>query len=167
MEVLPGHQRPATFAGSNFHFAALTRRIAIICWGQIEELSTNYDVDGFWLDVMQFPDADPTDPKHRHQGCFCKWCREKYALRTGGGSLFDIDGTPEQRKWEADSWREFLITSKGIVRRKGGTRSVTYNGCGHLTTPYYWSDLQALGDYVSMEGFQVAQIQRHGTHAGL
>lgn len=46
--------------------------------GQIQEILTNYNVDGFWLDVMSFPDIDPVEPELGHLGCFCKWCREKY-----------------------------------------------------------------------------------------
>lgn len=126
---------------------------------QIEEILKNYDVDGFWLDVMSFPDVDPADPKLGHLGCFCKWCREKYSLDTGGGSLFDIDGTHEQRKWEADCYQEFFEAAQQIVRQKGIDRSITYNGCGHLEPPYYWPELQALGDYLSMEGFHFAQVQ--------
>jgi alpha-L-fucosidase len=127
--------------------------------GQIEEILSNYDADGFWLDVMSFPDIDSAAPELGHLGCFCKWCREKYSRITGGGSLFDIDGTPHQRKWEADSYREFFDAAKQIVRQKGTDRSITYNGCGHLEPPYYWPELEAMGDYLSMEGFHFAQVQ--------
>ena len=126
---------------------------------QIDELLTNYHVDGFWLDVMQLPGVDPADPSGRHQGCFCKWCREKYSLATGGGSLFDIDQTPAQRKWEADSWREFLVAVGELVHKKGGVRSITYNGCGHPDIPYYWPETQKHGDYLSIEGFHFAQVE--------
>jgi hypothetical protein len=127
--------------------------------GQIEELLTHYDVDGFWLDVMQFPGIDPADPSPRQQGCFCKYCREKYSLATGGGSLFDIDQTPAQRKWEADCWREFLVAVGELVHKKAGERSVTYNGCGHPDIPYYWPEMQKSGDYLSIEGFHYAQVE--------
>jgi alpha-L-fucosidase len=127
--------------------------------GQIEEIITNYDVDGFWLDVMEFPDIDQDQPELGHIGCFCKWCREKYSKLTGGGSLFDIDQTPAQRKWEADCYREFFGAARDVVRKKGPDRSMTYNGCGHLEPPYYWPALQDMGSYLSMEGFHFAQAQ--------
>lgn len=87
-------------------------------------------------------------------------------MRTGGGSLFDIDQTPEQRRWEADCWREFFMAAKELVRKRGDSHSITYNGCGHLEPPYYWPDLQNLGDYLSMEGFQISQAQI-GSHCRL
>ncbi|HEY2931531.1 MAG TPA: alpha-L-fucosidase [Acidobacteriota bacterium] len=125
--------------------------------GQIEELLTKYDVDGFWIDAMFFPNIDPTDPEPRHLGCFCKYCREKYTLRTGA-SLFDIDGTLAQRKWEADCASEFFVAAKAIVRKQGGEKCITYNACGHPGSPY-WPEVQQLGDYLSNEGFQFAQIE--------
>lgn len=126
--------------------------------GQIEELLAKYDVDGFWIDAMFFPGPDPLDPEQRHLGCFCQYCREKYMLQTGA-SLFDIDGTPEQGKWEADCVLEFFSTAKQIVRKKGSDKSITYNACGELGPPYYWPRIQQLGDYLSMEAFQFAQIE--------
>ena len=132
--------------------------------GQVEEILTKYDVDGFWMDGMWWPGIDPLDPDRGHQGCFCQYCREKYTLRTGGGSLFDVDGTPEQLKWEAECTREFFGAAVEMVRKKGGDRAISYNGCGHVT--YDWPDLQEMGDYVSLEGFQYAQAQI-GSHCRL
>jgi hypothetical protein len=135
--------------------------------GQIEEILTNYDVDGFWLDVMDFPDRDPEEPELGHLGCFCPWCRAKYSKLTEGGSLFDIDQTHEQKQWEAACYREFFEAARGIVQKKGSDRSITYNGCGHVgeahgsseALPYYWPKTQALASYLSVEGFHFAQAQ--------
>jgi hypothetical protein len=127
--------------------------------GQMDELLTNYNVDGFWLDELEFPTYDPMDPSGRHIGCFCEWCRKKYSLQTGGGSLFDIDQTPAQRQWEADCWREFFEATAKLVRSKGGERSITYNGCGHPDLPHYWPEIQKEADYLSIEGFHYAQVE--------
>ena len=86
---------------------------------QIEEILTNYDVDGFWLDVMQFPDRDPDEPELGHLSCFCPWCRAKYSKLTDGGSLFDIDQTDAQKEWEATCYGEFFEAAHAIVQKKG------------------------------------------------
>jgi alpha-L-fucosidase len=134
---------------------------------QIEEIINNYDVDGFWLDVMQFPDRDPDEPELGHLSCFCPWCRAKYSKLTDGGSLFDIDQTDAQKEWEATCYRDFFEAARGVVQKKGPDRSITYNGCGHVgeahgsseALPYYWPKTQALASYLSVEGFHFAQAQ--------
>jgi len=50
--------------------------------GQLEEISKNYEIDGFWLDIFRF---NPLMPGARIPGqpnyfgaCFCKYCQEKF-----------------------------------------------------------------------------------------
>lgn len=120
--------------------------------GQIDEILATYDVDGIWLDILEFPAG----------GCYCRYCREKYSARTGGESLFNVDGTLVQMHWQADCLNDVFRAAKQITRKYGAEKTITYNGSGHLRADLEWAGHEIIDkevDYFTVEGWAVASHQ--------
>jgi hypothetical protein len=99
---------------------------------QLEEIS-KYDVKGFWLDILRFPELF-------RRGCFCDFCRRKFKAITHYDSPGSLDpGNPAFRaylKFQENSVASFLRDVKMVA----GDKEITFNGVGFLT-PKAWNDL--------------------------
>ena len=87
--------------------------------GQLEELQSNYDTDGFWMDIYHYDSL-----------CFCRHCRTKFARDTAGKTLEAQQNTDELKLWWRDSFLELFQDIKKIASYDGKERVVTYNFAG-------------------------------------
>jgi hypothetical protein len=83
---------------------------------QFEELA-RLGVDGLWLDIWASP-----------EGCFCRYCREKFSEKYGA-ELTPQDPRRFQFWW--DSWEQALVDVNRRVRAINPHIAITYNGA-HL-----------------------------------
>jgi len=60
----------------------------------VKEIVSNYDVDGLFLDMPNFP---PTG-----QSCYCKYCKEKFKEEFG-------EDIPTEADWDNPLWRKFIL----------------------------------------------------------
>lgn len=58
--------------------------------GQLRELATNYEIDGYWLDIFHWvqdfeldPYGECWDSMYALEWCYCGYCRRKFERRTG------------------------------------------------------------------------------------
>ena len=90
--------------------------------GQLEEIQSNYNTDGFWMDIYYF----------QPQGCFCYHCRTKYSQDSGGKDLEEMDGSEEVELWHRDSFLNLLKDVRKIATSDGEERVVVFNHSGDL-----------------------------------
>ncbi len=87
--------------------------------GQLRDLAGRYDINGFFLDMMFWPNV-----------CYCPSCTERYAREVGGRMPMTID-------WTDDSWnrlqavreewiRDFLAFAVGVLKEKRPSLTVTH-----------------------------------------
>lgn len=95
--------------------------------GQLEEIQTQYDTDGFWMDGFDYTGF----PSH---ACFCDFCRERFA-RERGKTLDEvcvskIGPTDELKLWQRDVFRELMEEIRRIANRNRSDRIVVFNNAG-------------------------------------
>jgi len=115
--------------------------------GQLEEIQTRYDTDGFWMDGFDYT-GFPS------QGCFCHYCRERFA-RERTKTLDEVylprvGPTDELKLWQRDVFRELMEEIRAIADRDGRERIVLFNNAGaNLELGY--EEIDALCTLHSME----------------
>lgn len=99
---------------------------------QIKEIA-EYDVKGFWLDILRFPELF-------RNGCFCDYCKKKFKeithLDPPAGHNPEDPTSRAYLKFLQNSVTSFLRDIKEAV----GDKEITSNGVGFIT-PVEWNDL--------------------------
>jgi Hypothetical glycosyl hydrolase 6/Beta-galactosidase trimerisation domain len=118
---------------------------------QIQELVTNYDVDGLWLDIMPvtwhefkkigwWGELDPF--------CYCIYCRRKYQRSYQRDIPMDPDLQESLTGYQmqVDGARRFMEKAKALLKQHRPNSVLTYNGSGGPEDPL------TIGDLISIEG---------------
>jgi hypothetical protein len=103
-----------------FHFLCVNSPyIQELFWPQLKEIATNYDIDGFFLDMLFYPD----------DSCYCNYCRKEMALRG-----IDIEDKKAVHKFKEASMFRVARETTTFIRSLNpkiivGYDNTTYLGC--------------------------------------
>ncbi|MBN1676675.1 MAG: alpha-L-fucosidase [Kiritimatiellae bacterium] len=103
---------------------------------QCEEIARDYPVDGFFIDI-------PLSGR-----CFCRWCKEKFAVLHGKELTESVPGI-EQDAFDYNSTARFLKELRHIINTHNPELKIVTNRGGHLYSPRSFSDCNDFGVWES------------------
>jgi hypothetical protein len=91
-----------------------------VMYPQMREIIANYDVAGFWLDMIYF----------LPNGCYCDYCKSLFAA-TYGRPLVGADAETI-RKFQHHTMRTFFLETRQVLDESGKKLALMANGAGFL-----------------------------------
>jgi len=113
---------------------------------QIRELTVNYDIDGFWLDIIRF------HPK----GCYCKYCNELFRDRFQTELPRDSSDPlwKNFHEWRMRVLEEFMMETRRMVKGIKPEVAITHNFIRTLESGEFAQSTEGIteaDDYLSSE----------------
>ena len=145
---------------------------------QVEEISSRYDVDGFWVDMMPIVldgntigwnwSADVAYQLAQYPApCYCEGCREKFRQKFGRD--IPLHPTEEERiigyQFLLDTAGDFLQEFRTVVHRYRPEALIMYNAGGSPEDAINDSDAnctEALAPDYSFQSFMCRWMMSHG-----
>lgn len=117
---------------------------------QIREITANYEIDGFWLDMTFYG--------FKSVYCYCEHCERLYHEMTGDQIPRVLNfGSPEFQKWyrwRRDVWMRFLKEAREDIKGTRPDVAVTHNFWSNANTIWRWGlpfESNVIDDYLSVE----------------
>ncbi len=149
------HGQPQAMPTGPFHWACLNSPYRDFCLQQIQELVSNYEIDGVWLDILPFGalsstgldiDGRPGLASVLDAPCYCPTCQGLYRQRYG----MDLPLNPSQAdrirgfQLRVDGARSFVHEVSRITKARHPHALVTFNGAGSPLDAIDYSDLTSM-----------------------
>lgn|GEM_PF-770256 len=101
-----------------FHFLCVNSPyIQELFWPQLKEIATNFDIDGFFLDMLFYPD----------DSCYCAYCQKEMSLRG-----IDIENKAAVHKFKEDSMFRVARETTTFIRSINPNIIVGYDNTSYL-----------------------------------
>lgn len=128
--------KPILLPPTNWRFICLnTPYVQELLHPQLEEITENYDVDGFWLDIVWMHD----------EGCFCDYCQKRYMIENPNSKW---PPKPEDlTSFKIGTTQHFLAETSRLTKRTKPEAVIGWNGGGSLGTRSLTRDM----DYLTVE----------------
>jgi hypothetical protein len=131
-----------------FYMACLNTPYKDFVVEQIREIAENYEVDGFWLDIMPLArDVPQMFITHFLPApCFCLSCQRKYEAQTGEPLRRNSGPEQEERAFQylTGVVESFLAEAREVIHRYRPDAIVTYNSAGSPADPIDSADLTSI-----------------------
>jgi hypothetical protein len=122
----------------HYHWLCVNSPFRDFVRDQFLEMAANYEVEGFWLDIVYLPPHPPeTSLQPGQDTCFCAHCHRAYSEWYGGEHLIEALGTPRHDEFRAESYRRFLMDVKAPLLKLPRPHFITFNGAGKRRLPFY------------------------------
>jgi len=140
---------PRSLRAGAFRWGCLGSPYRDFCLQQIEELVSQYEVDGLWLDILPFGplsvevDGRPGLSSTLLAPCYCPSCQRDFRERTGRDLPLKPSSADQVLAFQMmiDSLQSFLQEASRLTKRHHPHALVTYNGAGGPVDAIDHSDL--------------------------